>query len=118
MGYFKKANPVEQSTDCGYEESQRNLFEQELHRQALIQQHCGQVQHELSIAGKIDLHKVLFEIMQQEGGMEIGIQTGYEFIRNLSPESRIQIEEKLISNESKGIHLWKTTIHNSTDLNS
>lgn len=118
MGFLKKANPVEQSTDGAYEESQRNLFEQELHRQALIQQYCELVQQELSTAGQIDLNKTLFEIMQQEDGMEIGIQTGYEFIRNLSSVSHIQIEEQLISNESKNIHLWKTTIYNSRDSNS
>lgn len=118
MGFLRKANPVEQSTDGAYEDSQRSLFEQELHKQVLIQQYCGQVQQELSAAGQIDLNKTLFEIMQQEDGVEIGIQTGYEFIRNLSPENHIRIEEQLISNESKDIHLWKTTIHNSRDSNS
>lgn len=110
MGFLKKAKPMEQETDTAYEEEQRKLFEHELHKQALIQQYCEQIDEELSVTKKIDLDTKLFEIMQQDDGIEIGVQTGYELIRNLSPNSHIEIEEKLISNESKNIHLWKTII--------
>lgn len=110
MGFLKKAKPITQATDAAYEEGQRKSFEHELHKQALIQQYCELIGEELSVTKKIDLDTKLFEIMQQDDGIEIGIQTGYELIRNLSPNSHIEIEEKLISNESKNIHLWKTII--------
>ncbi len=118
MGFLKKAKPFEQRADAIYEASQRQQFEQELHKQALIQQYCEEVQQELSVAKHIDLNKKLFEIMQQDDGVELGIQTGYEFIRNLPSGNHIQIEEALISNPTNDIHLWKTTIHNSPDSHS
>lgn len=118
MGFLRKAKPFEQSTDAVYEENQRIQFEQELQKQVLIQQHCEQIRQALTIAKHIDLDKKLFDIMQQDDGLELGIQTGYEFIRNLSSENHIQIEEKLTSNQSNDIHLWKTTIHSNRDSNS
>lgn len=117
MGFLKRTKPLEQETDKAYEESQRGLFEQELLKQALIQKYCEQIQAELLISKKIDLDKKLFEIMRQDDGVEIGIQTGYEFIRNLSRDSYIEIEEELKSNDNNTIHLWKTTIqHNPNSI--
>jgi hypothetical protein len=113
MGFLKRTKPLEQKMDAAYEESQRNFFEQELLKQALIQQYCEKVQEELLITKQISLDKKLLEIMQENDDVEIGIQTGYEFIRNLSPNSHIEIEEELISNND--IHLWKTTIRHSHD---
>ncbi|MDI3321410.1 hypothetical protein [Pinibacter soli] len=110
MGFLKKAKPIEQETDEAYEEGQRKLFEHELYKQAQIQQYCEQIGEELSVIKLVDLNAKLFEIMQQDDGIEIGIQTGYELIRNLSRDSHVEIEEELMSNESKSIHLWKTTI--------
>ena len=115
MGFLKRAKPVEQEMDAAYEENQRKLFEQELLKQALIKKYCEQVQAELSAVTRIDLNQKLFEIMPQDDGLEIGIQTGYEIIRNLSSENHIEIEEKLQSNDNKSIHLWKITIHRNQD---
>jgi hypothetical protein len=118
MGFLRRAKPFEQETDAAYEESQRNQFEQELQKQVLIQQHCDDISNALSVDKYIDLNKKLFEIMQLEDGLELGIQTSYEFIRNLPSEYHIQIEEKLTNNQSNDIHLWKTTIHSNRDSNS
>jgi len=53
--------------------------------------------------------------MNQENGIEIGIQTGYEVIRNTSSSNNIEIKEELQSNSNNSIHLWKTTITNNKD---
>lgn len=111
MGFLKRTKPNELGMDATYEEIQRNLFEQELSKQALIQEHCERIQLQLSGTQKINFSSTLFEIIKQENSIEIGIQTGYEVIRNLSTGNHVEIEEELHSNENNNIHLWKTTIH-------
>ena len=114
VGFLKRTKPFEQGTDANYEENQRIIFEQELFKQAAIQKHCEQIQAELDVSRQIDLDQKLFEIMQQDNGVEIGVQTGYEVIRNLSPNTLVEIKEELQS-YNNDIHLWKTTIYHSPD---
>jgi hypothetical protein len=115
LGFLKRAKPLKNEEDLDYEEQHRERFEHELRKQALIHEHCGRLQDELEKANHLQLDLHLFEIMKQDDGVEIGVQTGYEFIRNLSPNSAIEIEEKLKSNETDGIHIWKTTIYSNQD---
>lgn len=114
VGFLKRATPFNQSEDTAYEESQRMQFEQELAKQAAIQKHCERIHAELSLSKRIELAEKLFEIMRDDKSIEIGIQTGYEFIRNLPPNSSIEINEELQSHDND-IHLWKTTIHHQRD---
>jgi len=109
VGFLKRTTPFEQRTDADYEASQRVLFEHELLKQASVQRHFEQVQADLSISGEISLDKRLFEIIRQENSVEIGIQTGYEVIRNISPDSHIDIQEELQSYDNI-VHLWRITI--------
>jgi hypothetical protein len=115
LGFLKRTKPLKQTADPDYEEAQRLLFEHELRKQALIQENCGRLEDELASAKQIPLDVRLFEIMKHDDGVEISIQTGYEFIRNLSPGDDINIDEKLKSDVTNSIHLWKTTIHHSQD---
>jgi hypothetical protein len=114
VGFLKRGTPFNQSEDTVYEESQRIQFEQELAKQAAIQKHCERIHAELSLLKRIELAEKLFEIMRDDKSLEIGIQTGYEFIRNLPPDSSIEIKEELQSHDND-IHLWKTTIHHQRD---
>jgi hypothetical protein len=118
MGFLKRSKPFEQKTDIDYETEQRSKFELELANQALIQQNCEQAQKDLAYFKIFDLSKRLFEIMQQKDGIEIGVQTGYEFIRNLAKDTTIEIKEELQSNNNNSIQIWKVIIQSGPDLDS
>jgi len=113
MGFLKRTLPFEQKTDDDYETTQREKFELELTKQALIQQYCEAAKIDLASASKIDLSARIFEIIKQDNGIEIGVQTGYEFINNLVSNSTIEIKEELQSDNTNMIHIWKVTIQNS-----
>ena len=113
MGFLKRGKPFELQADWAYEAEQRAHFELELEKQAMIQKHCEQAQNDLAQTGKLDLGKRIFQIMQSENGLEIGIQTGYEFIRNLAPDSQLKIGNEFESDTTNTTHIWKTTVLNS-----
>ncbi|WP_343700004.1 hypothetical protein [Chitinophaga sp.] len=117
LGFLKRTIPFEQKTDEEYEVDQQSQFELELAKQALIQEYFEQAQRDLETAKSIDLSKRIFEITQQENSIEIGVQTGYEFIRNLTEENFIEIKEELQSSNNS-LHIWKVTVRNNRNLAS
>jgi hypothetical protein len=118
LGFLKRAQPVEQTMDATYEAEQRVKFEQELDRQALIRDYCEKAQVDLYTAKRLDLSERIFEIMKHEDDLEIAVQMGYEFVRGLGPETDLQIEKSLQSNEAETFHIWKVMIQNKADLAS
>lgn len=118
MGFLKRSKPFEQKEDLDYEAEQRAHIELELVKQARIQNYCEQAQNDLAKTGRLDLVKRIFEIIKEENDEEIGIQTSYEFIRNLTESDKLSIEDELESNATNTIHIWKTTIQISQDLGS
>lgn len=117
-GFLKRSRPFEQQEDMAYESDQRTSIELELAKQAQIQKYCEQAQNELEKIGKLDLGKKIFDIAQEENGLEIGIQTAYEFIRNLNTSAQLNIKHELESDAANTIHIWKTTVQISPDLGS
>lgn len=117
-GFLRRSRPFEQQADLDYETEQRAHIELELAKQAMIQKHCEQAQNDLAKIGKLDLGKRIFDIMQGENGLEIGIQTSYEFIRNLGPDSQLNIGNEFESDTTNRTHIWKTTVLKSQDSNS
>lgn len=115
MGFLKKTAPFEQKNDEVYEGIERALFEEELVKQVLIQNHIEEIQGKITSDGSVELSASIFEIMNQDNGIEIGIQTGYEVIRNTPLNNIIEIKEELQSNNNSSIHLWKITISNNKD---
>lgn len=118
MGFLKRSKPFEQQEDLEYEAEQRAHIELELARQARIQKYCEQAQNDLVETGKLDLGKRIFEIIKEENDDEIGIQTSYEFIRNIPEGYQLSIEDELESDATNTIHIWKTTLQSSQDLGS
>jgi hypothetical protein len=118
MGFLRKGQPFEQNTDAGYEEEERIRFELELRKQELIQELCEKAQVDLSEAKRLDLSARLFEIMEQGNNIEIVVQTGYEFMRGITDETHIHIEEKIQCDKNNSLQTWKIILQNSTHLNS
>lgn len=118
MGFLRKGQPFEQSSDEGYEEEERGRFEVELAKQELIQNLCEKALKDLSETKEFDLSARLFQIMEQEKSVEVVVQTGYEFMRSISNETEIHIEEKIQSDTNNNIQTWKVTLQNNTNSNS
>jgi len=118
MGFLKKGTPIEQKLDGEYETIQRKKFELELAKQELVQKLCEQALADLSLNKKIDLSSRLFDIMEKEHGLDVAVQTGFDFIRSLGSENEISIKEELQTNKEKSIYLWKVLIQSNRDLTS
>lgn len=118
MGFLRKGQPFEQSSDEGYEKEERGRFEVELAKQELIQNLCEKALKDLSETKEFDLSARLFQIMEQENSVEVVVQTGYEFMRSISDETDIKIEEKIQSDKNNNIQTWKVILQNNTSSNS
>jgi len=114
LGFLKRAKPYEQETDNDYEESQRHHFESELKDQALIREHCERAQQLLDTEKKLNVTNYIFDILKN-GSLEVGMQTGYELIRNIDESNNLEITEELLSNNTNSIHLWKVVVQNNKD---
>lgn len=109
MGFLKRATPFEQSNDEAYEADERQRFESDLATQFTIQRHYEAAQRELDLSEHLDLSKYALGILQRGDGLEVGVQTAYEIIRNLTDED-LEIKEELQSNDTNDLHLWKVTV--------
>lgn len=111
FGFLRKVAPVTQDEDQAYEEENRRHIEGEMGKQARIQVHVERLQDQLKRTKKIGLSDELFKIIEQDpDGLEIGVQTGYELLRDLSGDHSLDIENTLQSIADNTFHIWKTTI--------
>lgn len=118
-GFLRKAIPVESKQDTAYEEAHRKDIETELDKQSLIQAHLERLQADLQKKGSISLSEEIFELVDTgPEGLEIGVQTSYEFVRSLPDNYSLDIQNTLETSSDNNFHVWKTTITRNRALGS
>lgn len=114
MGFLRRGKPMERARDDDYEKEERSLIESEFDKQQLIQDLFEKAKSTLLETNKLNLSEMLQEISENDS-IEVAVQTGYEFIRNLSKETEIDIKKELKGNNLK---TWKVIVQNKPSSNS
>jgi hypothetical protein len=115
-GFLKKTKPFEPEKDETYEAIQRQELEAELAKQFVIQERYEAIKSDLRTSDNLNLSRRLLDIISEDG-LEVGVHTAYESIRNLADE-KLDIEEELQSDNNNKLHVWKVIIQSTPDSNS